>query len=55
MHTLKADITVLRSRDDEATKSLLKTHLQDVQMVWVAVTSCAPVRRSSTRSSWVRV
>ena len=32
---LKADITVLRARDDDATKSLLKTHLQDVQMVWV--------------------
>jgi 5-methylthioadenosine/S-adenosylhomocysteine deaminase len=32
---LKADITVLRSRDDDPTKSVLKTHLQDVQMVWV--------------------
>src|SRR5207245_482261 len=32
---LKADITVLRVRDDDPTKSLLKTHLQDVQMVWV--------------------
>jgi 5-methylthioadenosine/S-adenosylhomocysteine deaminase len=32
---LKADITVLRSRDDDVTKSLMKTHLQDVQMVWV--------------------
>jgi len=32
---LKADITVLRARDDDAAKSLLKTHLQDVQMVWV--------------------
>jgi 5-methylthioadenosine/S-adenosylhomocysteine deaminase len=32
---LKADITVLRSRDDDPTKSLMKTHLQDVQMVWV--------------------
>jgi 5-methylthioadenosine/S-adenosylhomocysteine deaminase len=32
---LKADITVLRARDDDPTKSLLKTHLQDVQMVWV--------------------
>src|SRR5437870_882808 len=32
---LKADITVLRALDDDATKSLLKTHLQDVQMVWV--------------------
>jgi cytosine/adenosine deaminase-related metal-dependent hydrolase len=32
---LKADITVLRARDDDATKSLMKTHLQDVQMVWV--------------------
>jgi 5-methylthioadenosine/S-adenosylhomocysteine deaminase len=31
----KADITVLRSRDDDPTKSVLKTHLQDVQMVWV--------------------
>ena len=32
---LKADITVLRSRDDDPTKSVMKTHLQDVQMVWV--------------------
>ena len=32
---LKADIAVLRSRDDDPTKSVLKTHLQDVQMVWV--------------------
>jgi len=32
---LKADITVLRSRDDNPTKSVMKTHLQDVQMVWV--------------------
>ena len=32
---LKADITVLRSRDDDPIKSVLKTHLQDVQMVWV--------------------
>src|SRR4030095_2451826 len=31
----KADITVLRERDNDPTKSLLKTHLQDVQMVWV--------------------
>jgi cytosine/adenosine deaminase-related metal-dependent hydrolase len=31
----KADITVLRSRDDDPTKSVMKTHLQDVQMVWV--------------------
>jgi len=32
---LKADITVLRARDDDPTKSVMKTHLQDVQMVWV--------------------
>ena len=32
---LKADITVLRSRDDDPIKSVMKTHLQDVQMVWV--------------------
>ena len=32
---LKADITVLRKRDDDPNKSLLKTNLQDVQMVWV--------------------
>ncbi len=32
---MKADITVLRSRDADATQSLLKTHLQDVQMVWI--------------------
>jgi adenine deaminase len=32
---LKADITVLRSRDSDPNQSLLKTHLQDVQMVWV--------------------
>ena len=32
---LKADITVLASQDPDATESLLKTHLQDVQMVWV--------------------
>jgi adenine deaminase len=31
----KADITVLREGDNDPTKSLLKTHLQDVQMVWV--------------------
>jgi 5-methylthioadenosine/S-adenosylhomocysteine deaminase len=31
----KADITVLRARDDDPTKSVMKTHLQDVQMVWV--------------------
>jgi len=32
---LKADITVLASNDPDPTQSLLKTHLQDVQMVWV--------------------
>jgi 5-methylthioadenosine/S-adenosylhomocysteine deaminase len=32
---LKADITVLRSLDADPIKSVLKTHLQDVQMVWV--------------------
>ena len=32
---MKADITVLRSRDADATQSLLKTHSQDVQMVWI--------------------
>jgi adenine deaminase len=31
----KADITVLRERDNDSIKSLLKAHLQDVQMVWV--------------------
>ena len=31
----KADITVLRALDDDPTKSVMKTHLQDVQMVWV--------------------
>jgi len=33
--SLKADITVLRSRDGDPHGSLLKTHLEDVQMVWV--------------------
>jgi cytosine/adenosine deaminase-related metal-dependent hydrolase len=32
---LKADITVLSANDADPTQSLLKTHLQDVQMVWV--------------------
>jgi hypothetical protein len=32
---LKADITVVRSNDGDPTQSLLKTYLQDVQMVWV--------------------
>jgi len=32
---LKADITVLASQAPDITDSLLKTHLQDVQMVWV--------------------
>lgn len=32
---LKADITVLASEDADPTESLLKTHLQDVEMVWV--------------------
>jgi 5-methylthioadenosine/S-adenosylhomocysteine deaminase len=32
---LKADITVLRSKDPDPTLSLLKTHLQDVEMVWI--------------------
>jgi 5-methylthioadenosine/S-adenosylhomocysteine deaminase len=32
---LKADVTVLNSNDPDPTQSLLKTHLQDVQMVWV--------------------
>ncbi len=32
---LKADITVLRSTNPDPYESLLKTHLQDVQMVWV--------------------
>ena len=31
----KADITVLKSKDPDPGQSLLKTHLQDVQMVWV--------------------
>ena len=33
--SLKADITALRKLDDDPTKSVMKTHLQDVQMVWV--------------------
>src|SRR5262249_24898782 len=32
---MKADITVLRERDADPTQSVMKTHLQDVQMVWV--------------------
>jgi hypothetical protein len=32
---LKADITVLSANDPDPTQSLLKTHLQDVEMVWV--------------------
>ena len=32
---LKADITVLSANDPDPAQSLLKTHLQDVQMVWV--------------------
>jgi 5-methylthioadenosine/S-adenosylhomocysteine deaminase len=32
---LKADITVLRAQGSDPTKSLLRAHLQDVQMVWV--------------------
>jgi len=32
---MKADITVLRERDTDPTQSVMKTHLQDVQMVWV--------------------
>jgi 5-methylthioadenosine/S-adenosylhomocysteine deaminase len=32
---LKADITVLASEDADPTESLLKTRLQDVEMVWV--------------------
>lgn len=32
---LKADITVLNSNDPDPTRSLMKTQLQDVQMVWV--------------------
>jgi hypothetical protein len=35
---LKADITVLASKDSDPHLSLLKTHLQDVQMVWVGGT-----------------
>lgn len=31
----KADIAVLRARDSEPNRSLLKTRVQDVQMVWV--------------------
>jgi 5-methylthioadenosine/S-adenosylhomocysteine deaminase len=31
----KADITVINSNDPDPTTSLLKSHLQDVQMVWV--------------------
>jgi 5-methylthioadenosine/S-adenosylhomocysteine deaminase len=32
---LKADITVIHSNDADPALSLLRTHLQDVQMVWV--------------------
>jgi 5-methylthioadenosine/S-adenosylhomocysteine deaminase len=32
---LKADLTVLSSNDSDPTQSLLKTRLEDVQMVWV--------------------
>ena len=32
---LKADITVLASEDADPTESLLKTRLEDVEMVWV--------------------
>jgi hypothetical protein len=32
---MKADITVLAAQDADPTDSLLKTHLQDVEMVWV--------------------
>jgi hypothetical protein len=32
---LKADLTVLEARDPDPGQSLLKTHLQDVHMVWV--------------------
>ncbi len=32
---LKADITVLQSKNPDPHQSLLNTHLQDVQMVWV--------------------
>lgn len=32
---LKADITVLRSRADDPSRSLLANHLQDIEMVWV--------------------
>lgn len=38
---LKADIVVLRERDTDPTQSVMKTHLQDVQMVWIGG---APVR-----------
>jgi 5-methylthioadenosine/S-adenosylhomocysteine deaminase len=31
----KADVTVVESHDPDAVQSLFKTHLQDVQMVWV--------------------
>jgi cytosine/adenosine deaminase-related metal-dependent hydrolase len=31
----KADITVLKSNDPDPTQSLFKTHVEDVQMVWV--------------------
>jgi cytosine/adenosine deaminase-related metal-dependent hydrolase len=32
---LKADITVLRAQGSDPTRTLLRAHLQDVQMVWV--------------------
>lgn len=32
---LKADVTVLKSKDVKPARILLRTHLQDVEMVWV--------------------
>ena len=32
---LKADITIIKAKDAEPNKSLLQSHLQDVEMVWV--------------------
>jgi 5-methylthioadenosine/S-adenosylhomocysteine deaminase len=32
---LKADLTVLKAHDPDPSQSLLKTHVQDVEMVWV--------------------
>jgi len=52
---LKADITVLASEDADPTESLLKTRLEDVEMVWVGGASYFMAkRRRSRRPSAIR-